>query len=160
VFRDFKDLLDVEALRPWMQRYETHRAELLKIVQTRPQVVDRLVRVASASHDGAKNAAWRMPAASVSGFAELAREVRAAGSPELRRLMDDVEAVIGQGQGKSVEELKAMAAARLPPVPTGRPVPPHRMGRGPIVSPRPARRQADAPALPGEFVSDRREIAG
>lgn len=130
VFRDFKDLLDVDDLRPWMQRYDAHRAELLKIVRTRPEVVERLVKVSRQSHDATRKPGWKMPAATVRGFAELSRELRATASPELARLMVDLEGIIGQGRGKTVAELKSTAATRLPPEPSARLVPAHRMGRG------------------------------
>jgi hypothetical protein len=105
-------------------------------------IVERLIHVSRASHDAAKRPNWRMPATTVSGFAELAREVRSVGSPDLVRFVDDLEAVIGRGEGKSVDELTSIAAARVPPAPTGRAVPPHRMGGGPVAAARPPRRAA------------------
>jgi hypothetical protein len=129
VFRDFHNALAGDSLKPWMRRYEDHRAELLNIVQSNPGVVARLVAVSLKNRAAVHGNGWRMSAESARGVTELCKEVKAVASPELGRLMDDVTEVINEGVGRSFAELADKAAARLPSPPVVRPVPSHRMGR-------------------------------
>ncbi len=129
IFRDYQAVLDVAELKPWMDRYMTHRPELLKIVQTRPKVVTRLLKMSRTGHDAARKPDWKMSAKTVNSFAELAKDVRLGASPGLAKFMDDLESVIQQGQGRTVEELRTAASRHILPSPMVRPVPSHRMGQ-------------------------------
>jgi hypothetical protein len=111
--RTFEQAVSRPELADWMRRYNEHRPEIRRMLLTKPKVLAKLAAFIRAHHGTAAGGTTTVvPAGLVTDWLALTAAARPAASPELARLLTDLDAVMQASSKRTVTEARRIAAER------------------------------------------------